>query len=336
MGREYLALAHRASVTLRGVMARLAQAVATIFLVATLTFLAVHLAPGDPLQALNESPRVNPSDVSALRRQYHLDDPVPVQYVRYLVQLGRGDLGYSFGQHRPVAAAIAEAMPATLELALGALVIMFGLGLVLGVYQGAHAGSPADRALSAASLTLYAVPAFWLALLLILVFAQALHWLPASGATGESLTPTFGAALVDRLRHLVLPASTLGVVGAAYVARFQREATRDARHQPFVRAARAKGLSSGAVLWRHVAANALLPAIALAGIELPGLLSGVVVVESVFGWPGLGRVAADAIFQRDYPLVTGAALLTATLVVLGNLAADALARVADPRLRVAA
>ena len=316
---------------------RLMQSAVTVLLVATLTFLAIHLAPGDPLQVVHDSPRATPRDLAELRQHYHLDDPVLVQYAHYLAQLVRGDWGTSFGQHRSVLAALGEALPATIELAIGAFCIMFGLGVTMGAWQGAHAGSSGDRVLSATSLVLWAVPAFWLALLLIIVFVDQLHWFPASGATDIVLYDTLGAGakVADRLRHLVLPALALGIVQVGYPARYQRTALIEALRQPFVRAARARGLPRRAVL-QHALRNALLPAAALFGTEMPALLSGAVVVEAVFGWPGMGRLAATAIFQRDYPLVTGAAILAAICVVVAGLVSDLMIQLADPRLRSAA
>jgi peptide/nickel transport system permease protein len=317
---------------------RLIQAAVTVFLVATLTFLAVHLAPGDPLQVLQDSPRVAANDVAQLRRLYHLDQPVWTQYAYYVVQLAHLDLGYSFGQHRPVLDALVEALPATVELALAAICVMFGLGVGIGAYQGAHANSPLDRMFSAGALVLWAAPSFWLALLLIVVFVERLHLLPAVGAVDVGVYDSLGlfAQVLDRLRHLVLPGLTLGLIGAGYLSRYQRTAMRAALSQPFVRAARARGLTNATVLLRHALRNALLPAVAIFGVELPSLLSGAVIVEPVFGWPGMGRLAAGAIFQRDYPLVTGAAILAATVVVAGTLVADLLAHLVDPRLRTPA
>ncbi len=269
------------------------------------------------------------------RRNFGLDRPLPEQYVRYLANLARGNLGYSFMEHRPVAAAIGERIPNTLLLSGAALGISFLLGVLVGAVQGARPGSTTDDLLSAASLTLYSLPLFWLGLMLVLVFALQLGWLPAGGAVDPALYPhlTWVGKVGDRLRHLALPAITLGLVGAAVTARFQRGAMADVIREHFVRAARAKGLHERTVLFSHALRNALLPTITLFGLAFPLLLSGSVLVETVFAWPGLGKFAVDAILRRDYPVVTGIAIITAVMVIVGNLLADALYRVADPRTR---
>jgi peptide/nickel transport system permease protein len=311
----------------------LGQGAVVVFAVATLVFVLLQAAPGDPLTIVGE--RVSPEDLERLRRSFGLDRPVLEQYVRYLSNLVRGDLGLSLTQHRPVLAALADAIPNTLLLAGAALFVDFTLGVTLGVFQATRRNRPGDAALSLVSITLYSTPVFWLGLVLLVVFAQGLGWFPAGGSTDPIAYPGLSPAgqALDRLRHLVLPALTLGLAAAGYTARHQRSALLEVLGQDFVRTARAKGLPDRVVLLRHALRNALLPTITLAGLAFPVLLSGSVLVESVFSWPGMGRLAADAIGRRDYPLVTGAALLAAVMVVLGSLLADLAARAADPRLR---
>lgn len=320
---------------LRFLAVRLAQAAAIVFLAATLSFVLVRLAPGDPFRAMSEWAFVSPDVLAQQRRNFGLDRPIPEQYVRYLANLARGDLGYSFAERRPVAQAIGERIPNTLLLAAAALVVSFGLGVVIGALQGARPASRLDDTLSVTTLVLYSVPVFWLGLMLLLVFGQALHWLPVGGATDAVLYPHLSwlGRLGDRLQHLVLPAATLGLVGAAAVSRYQRAAMLDAIRQDFVRTARAKGLAERTVLFRHALRNALLPTVTLFGLTFPVLLSGAVLVETVFGWPGLGKFAVDSISNRDYQVVTASAVITAAMVVLGNLVADLLYRVVDPRTR---
>jgi len=311
-------------------------ALAILWAVATLTFFALHSAPGDPFLPGAERP-ADPAVAERLRAQFGLDRPLPEQYLRYLGQLAHGNLGVSFSQRRPVAEAIAATLPNTLLLGLAALLVDFSLGIALGVVQAARAGGKTDATLTGVSLLLASLPTWWLGLLLLLVFGEWLHWLPLGGAFDPaiygSLSPA-GRAL-ERLRHLVLPALALGLVGAATTARFQRAAMMDALREEYVRTARAKGLAERGVLWRHALRNALVPAVTLFGLALPFVLTGAVVVESVFGWPGMGRLAADAVAARDYPVVIATTLVSALLVVLGGLAADTLAAVLDPRLRVA-
>jgi peptide/nickel transport system permease protein len=309
---------------IRFVVGRLLQGVLVVLGVATLVFVLLHAAPGDPLTVLSDAPQVAPDVLRELRRDFGLDRPVGEQYVRYLARLVQGDLGISITQHRPVTAALAGAVPQTLLLAAAALLVDFLAGIGIGVAQGRRAGTRTDRLLSVVTITLYSTPVFVLGLLLLGVFGETLGWFPLGGSVDPIRHAGLSAAgrLLDRIHHLVLPALTLGLVAAAYTARHQRSALLDVIGQDFVRAARARGIAERAVLLRH--------ALRLA---VPVLLSGSVLVESVFGWPGMGRLAAEAIGRRDYPVVTAAAILAAAMVVAGNLLADLAARMADPRLR---
>jgi len=322
----------------RFVAARLLQAVAIVFLVGTLTFLLLQLAPGDPLSSTSSSLLVPRTVVEQQRRAFGLDRPILEQYVRYLGNLARGDFGYSYREHRPAWHAIRDRLPNTLLLAAAALVVTFGLGIGLGVAQGLRAGSRVDDVLSLVSLTVYSTPVFWLGIVLLLLFGETLRWLPVSGATDPVVYDQLSllAQAWDRIRHLTLPAVTLGAIGAAATARFQRAAMLDVIRQDFIRTARAKGLAERTVVLRHALRNALLPVITLFGLAFPLLLGGTVLVETVFAWPGMGKLTVDAIHGRDYFVVTGAAVLAAVMVVLGNLLADILYRVLDPRTREAA
>jgi ABC-type dipeptide/oligopeptide/nickel transport system permease component len=316
---------------------RLAAALAIVFAVVTLCFFVIHLAPGTPFLPGQDRP-VDPVVVERLRARFGLDQSLPVQYARYLGALARGDLGESFSQRRPVADAIAAALPNTLLLTGTALAIDFVLGVVIGVVQAARARRRLDVALTNATLFLYSLPTFWLGLLLLLVFGQWLDWFPVGGVTDPVLHDAMplGLRLLDRLHHLALPALTLGLVGAAGTARYQRAALLEALGEDYARTARAKGLAEPRVLVDHALRNALLPIVTLLGLALPFLLTGAVVVETVFTWPGLGKLAADAIAGRDYPLVIATTLISSVLVVLGSLLADLLASAADPRVRLRA
>lgn len=314
---------------------RVTQAVVIVFLVTTLTFVLIHLAPGNPFTALGETSRVSPEIVQRLEHRFGHDQPVTVQYVRYLSNIARGDFGYSFAERRPVRDAFLERVPNTLLLAGAALVIMFALGIAVGAAQGAQPGSRTDDVLSLITITVYSMPIFWLGIMSLLFFGLVLHWLPVGGTHDPVIYDQLGIVgkLGDRLRHLLLPAITLGLIGAATTARYQRAAMLEVIRQDFVRTARAKGLAERAVLFKHALRNALLPTITLFGLAFPLLLSGAVLVESVFSWPGLGKLAVDAIRGRDYEVVTGAAIVTACLVVLGSVLADLLYRLVDPRTR---
>ena len=313
---------------------RVAASAAIVVAVVTVTFLLLHLAPGEPFLPGAETP-IDPAVVARLRLEFGLDRPLPVQYVKYLGALARGDFGQSFALHRPVGEALAQAIPNTLELAGAALALDLVLGLGLGVYQAVRAHRLPDIGLGYATLFLGSVPTFWLGLLALLVFGQGLHWFPVGGVVDPVLyrSMPLGERIVDRLWHLTLPALTLGCVGAATTARYQRAAVLEVLSQDYIRTARAKGLPERLVILRHALRNALLPTVTLFGLSLPFLLTGAVLVESVFAWPGMGKLAADAIFRRDYPVVLAAAVGASVLVVLGNLAADLLYAVADPRIR---
>jgi peptide/nickel transport system permease protein len=319
----------------RFIAIRLAQAIAIVFLVATLTFFFIHLAPGDPTRSLAEAPTVPPNVRAQLRENFGLDRPLLEQYVRYIANLVRGDMGYSFAEHRTVAAAIGERVPNTLLLAAAGLLLAFGLGIPVGAIQGWRAGTKTDHVLTGATLITYSIPVFWLGLTLQLLFSVAWGVLPSGGAidpiTHDSMS--LAGRSWDRLTHLLLPALSLGLVGAATFARFQRSATLDAVVQDFIRTARGKGLAERAILFRHALRAALLPTITLFGLAFPILLSGAVLVEAVFSWPGMGRLIVDSIATRDYYVVTGTAIVSAAMVVMGNLIADVLYWFADPRTR---
>ena len=316
---------------------RLVASVAIIFAVVTLVFILIHVAPGDPCVGADESAR-DPAMCPLLIGQFGLDQPLYVQYGRYLLQLLQGNLGYSFSLHRPVRDALAETIPFTLQLAGVALLIDFLVGLWLGIYQALRVNRLPDVVLSNVTLFAYSLPTFWLALVLLLLFAEKVKLFPLGGPSDPILCPVLDSpyCVADRIWHLVLPALTLGLVGAAGTARFQRAAMLEVAQQDFVRTARAKGLSERRVVLRHQLRNALLSFITRFGLTLPFLLTGAVLIETIFAWPGMGRLAVDAILTRDHALVTATALIASTVVVSGNLLADILIGIADPRVRVAA
>lgn len=313
---------------------RLLQAVVIIYIVATLVFLLIHLAPGDPFTYL-ENPNVT-EEVRAQRRAAHgLDRPLAEQYVRYLGRLVRGDLGDSIYLNRPVASVMRDALPKTALLMGLALGLSFALGVMIGVVQIVRRGSIAERALSTTSLFFYSMPDFWLALVMLLTFAYWIPLFPAGGVVDPVMHPYLGLweRIVDRIWHLVLPVVTLTLLAAAGIARYQRSALLDVVNLDYIRTARAKGATEHAVLMRHALRNAILPVITLMGLSLPVLLGGAVFVERVYSWPGMGMTAVTALSTRDYPLVLGCALLAAVMVSLGSLIADVLYALADPRLR---
>jgi peptide/nickel transport system permease protein len=318
------------------ILRRFVASVAIIFAVVTLVFVLIHIAPGEPCPS---DEQVDPAVCAELKQQFGLDRPVLEQYRRYLVALAHGNLGYSFSLRRPVKDALVETIPFTLQLGGAALLIDFALGLLLGIYQASRVNRVPDWVLGNITLFIYSLPTFWLALILLLLFAEKLGWFPVGGASHAIFCPTgvdSAFCFADRIWHLLLPAATLGLVGAAGTARFQRAAMLDVATQDYVRTARAKGLPERRVVLRHQLRNALLSFITRFGLAFPFLLTGAVLIETIFAWPGMGRLAFNAILARDHTLVTATALIASTVVVLGNFAADILLELADPRLRVRA
>jgi peptide/nickel transport system permease protein len=313
---------------------RALQALAVAFIVATASFFLIHAAPGDPFSA--QDPRISPTVRAQLMQQFGLDRPLPEQYVRYLGSAARGDLGWSFSQHRPVRAVLAETIPRTLLLMGLSLGVSLLLGIVLGAWQGARHGSRGERAVGTLSLVTYSLPDFWLALLVLLVFAHWIPLLPAGGMVDPVMHEymSSGAQLADRARHLVLPVLTLALLRTAAFARYQRAALLDVVELDFVRTARAKGLGERAVIYRHALRNALIPTLTIIGFLLPAMFGGAVFVERIFAWPGMGDAVVTAIASRDYPLVTGGVVIAGIMVAAGSLVADLLLAALDPRVRL--
>jgi peptide/nickel transport system permease protein len=301
--------------------------------VITLTFVLLLLAPGDPA-ALLLGPAATPAQVAAQRHSLGLDRPLTAQFATWIARAARGDWGISIATGRPVRAMLADAWPATVRLVGLSLLLSYVLGVAVGAVQAARSGSRLDTALSVASVTLFALPGYWLGLMLVMVFTYWARALPAFGAAGLDADLLTGSARIgDQLRHLALPLATLTLVGVGGSARFVRGAMLDVATQGFITTARAKGASPARVMLHHVLRNALVPILVLLGLSLPALFSGAVFVEAVFAWPGVGRVLIDAVRARDYPVVLAATTVSAILVVLGNLIADALAACVDPRMR---
>lgn len=322
---------------MRYTLRRLLQAGPLLLAAATVVFLLLHLAPGDPAAAYLH-PDVPAEVARQVRRELGLGRPLHEQYLSWLGAVLTGDLGYSTSQGQAVSRAIGEALPDTLLLGGTALLISFTAGAPLGFFQGLRARTVADRTLSAATLTAYSVPAFWVALLLLLLFStgpvRELLPLPLTGATSvDHGLMGLGGRVLDRLRHLALPAAALSLAPAAALARHARSAAVEARDASHVRAARGRGLAEWTVALRHVVRNALLPLVSLLGLYVPRLMGGAVVLEVIFAWPGMGRLLYRGVLARDYPLVLAATLLFAALVVAGNLLADLLYAAVDPRVR---
>src|SRR5215471_8240350 len=303
---------------------RLAWAIPTIVAIAILNFLIVHLAPGDPTQALVGDFPTPPGYVEQIRHDYGLDQPLPVQLWRYVGNLAHGNLGFSFANHRDVLTLILERTRFTLLLVLPALALAALLGIVVALAASPRAGTVTDYGITALSLFGYSVPIFWLGKIFIVVFAIDLRLLPAQGMTSLR-APSIGAgAVLDVLWHLVLPLFSVTIYYVAIVARVARASVLEALHQDFVLTARAKGLTSRRVLWRNVLPNALIPVITVIGYSFGSSLTGAILVETVFAWPGLGSLFITAITNRDYPVLEGILLFAGVMVVLANLLTDLL------------
>ena len=317
---------------MRAVLSRLGQGVAVVALVVTLCFVLIRLAPGDPFAASIEQENVPAETRDRMRRLYGLDRPIAEQYVLFLRNIARGELGASTSRGQPVATVLAEAVPPTLLL-MGTALLLGGLGgVTVGAWQGWRGETRGARMVSRLSLVILSVPEFVLALLFVMGPALAWGLFPVTGMQ-DDFAPRGIAGVLDVLRHLALPSITLALVVGAVVARHQRRAILAVVHADFVRAARANGVPESRILLHHALRNALVPVLTLAGVLFPALVSGAVLVEKVFAWPGMGRAVVDAVARRDYPLVSGAVLVSSLFVVLGTLLADLAVAWADPRRR---
>ncbi|KAA0700846.1 ABC transporter permease [Neorhizobium sp. P12A] len=300
------------------ILRRLVQSVLILLGVAAITFLLLYALPADPA-VLIAGRSATPQMVANIRHELGLDQPLLMQFLHYLINLVHGDLGRSYTQRTAVLPLILARLPATLILMAAGIVVEVVLGLTFGIIAAIRRGGLVDRTVMMLSFVGVSSPQFVVALLLLYVFAATLGWFPMSG---------FGTPA-----HVVLPATTLGVLGAGWYARMVRSAMIDVLNHDYVRTARAKGLSGRRIIFRHVLPNAILPIIAMIGIDIGQFMSGVVVVEAVYGWPGIGQLAWQAIQQVDIPIIMGVTLISALAIVLGNLAADVIAPFIDPRIR---
>jgi peptide/nickel transport system permease protein len=320
------------------VLRRILAAIVLLWVVLTLTFVLVRLAPGDAAVFL-VPPSASAHDAARLRVELGLDRSLAVQYARWIAGVLRGDLGESFALRRPVAAVLADAIPISLGLGGIALLLTFIVGVPVGIVQAARRGGAVDRLLTVVTTAVYAAPSYWLALALVAVFTYgAVAWglpasmrLPAFGVHSPGADLRGATRLLDLARHAVLPVFILAAVGAAGIARYARTSVADVLAQEWVRTARAKGVAPPALYLRHVLANILPAMVVLFALSLPGVVAGSIFVEAIFAWPGMGRVMVSAIAARDYPVVMGATILYATLVVFANLAADMALPLLDPR-----
>ncbi|TDE89504.1 ABC transporter permease [Occultella glacieicola] len=306
---------------------RLLYSAVVLFGVLVVTFAIVQLVPGDPIR-LALGTRFNQDAYDALRAASGLDRPLHEQFVSYVTGALTGDLGVSFRSGQPVTLLLLERLPATISLALVGVLIALLISVPAGIWAGLREGRLADGIVRVTSQFGVSIPDFWMGLLLITLFAGVLGWLPSSGYAPLAEDPAGWA------RRVILPALTVGLVAAAILTRYIRAAVLEVAHAGFVRTARSKGLAPSVVTGRHIVRNALVPVLTIVGIQLATILSGVIVVEVVFAWPGLGRLVYDAVAARDYALIQGAVLLIAVMFLVVNLVVDVLYAVVDPRIRL--
>jgi peptide/nickel transport system permease protein len=310
---------------------RIAQAAPLLLLVSVAAFAVIHLAPGGPTTAYTHNPLVSGEQIAAIRRSMGLDDPWPLQYVKWLGSLLHGNWGYSFVDGRPVLTAILERVPATLLLMATSIAIAIALALPLGIVAAIRRGSRLDSALTFASFFAYAMPVFWFGLMAQFVLAVHLHLFPVAG-----IHATDADDPLDLAHHLVLPALVLGLGSIASWSRFLRSSLLEVLSQPYISTARAKGNSERRAMVRHALRNAVIPLVTVMGLDIPHLFTGAVVTETIFAWPGMGRLFYDSLVARDYPVEMGLLMVTAALIIAGNLAADLAYAALDPRIRLGA
>ena len=320
---------------LRFMSVRLLQGLLALLVIATVNFMLVHSAPGDPVSIMaGEAGASDPQFVAQLRAQFGLDQPLPVQLANYLGHVLQLDLGYSYRQQQPVVDLILQRLPATLLLTGTAFALSLAFGVGLGALAARHAGKAVDSVITVVALVFYATPLYWLAMMAVLLFTVQLDLLPAFGFFTVGADFTGIDKVLDIAKHLILPAGTLGLFYMAVYARMTRAAMLEVAQMDFVKTARAKGVPPGRIQRKHILRNALLPVVTLAGIQAGGMIGGAVLTETVFAWPGIGRLMFDALLQRDYNLLLGCFLFTAAMAVLFNLITDFVYTLVDPRIEL--
>ncbi|WP_373559831.1 ABC transporter permease [Bordetella genomosp. 10] len=318
----------------RFILSRLLRALALVALVVILNFLLVHSAPGDPVQTIaGTMGGMSEEAMAALRAQYGLDKPLVVQLGVYMAQVLRGDLGFSYFYNVPVTQLIAERVPATLLLVIASVVCATLAGTFLGVLSARKPNGLLSQAVTLVSLVGFAAPVFWIGIMLIILFASVWPIFPVSGMRAADATGQGWGDMLDVAWHLVLPTLTLSLIHLAQYSRLARASMLDVLGADYIRTARAKGLPEFWVLYKHALRNAVLPVVTLVGLQFGNVLAGAILVETVFNWPGLGRLAADAVLQRDYPTLLGILLFSSIVVVVMNQLTDLCYRLVDPRIK---
>ena len=319
---------------LRALTSRLLQGLALVLAVVVLNFVLVHAAPGDPVETIaGASGGMSPELMAQLRTQYGLDKPLPVQLGIYLGKVVQGDLGFSYYFNLPVTALIGERVPATLLLVVSAVLLAFVVGTALGVLSSRKPNGVLSQFITVLSLVGFAAPIFWVGIMLVLLFASVWPILPVAGMRAIDSSGGGLADVLDVAHHLVLPTFTLSLVYLAQYSRLARSSMLDVLGSDFIRTARAKGLAESVVLYKHALRNALLPVVTVLGLQFGNVLAGAILVETVFNWPGLGRLAFESVLRRDYPTILGVLLFSSAVVVVMNQITDLCYRLIDPRIK---
>lgn len=321
---------------MRATLSRLLQGLLLVLAVVVLNFVLVHAAPGDPVETIaGASGGMSPELQAELRRQYGLDQPLPVQLGVYLGKVLRGDLGYSYYFNLPVSQMILERLAATVLLVVSAVLCAFTVGTTLGVLSARRPNGWLSQAITVLSLVGFAAPIFWTGIMLVIVFAATLPIFPVSGMRAADAVGPAGtlADVLDVLHHLVLPTLTLSLVYLAQYSRLARASMLDVLGSDFIRTARAKGVAERVVLYKHALRNAVLPVVTILGLQFGNVMAGAILVETVFNWPGLGRLAFESVLRRDYPTILGVLLFSSMVVVVMNQLTDLAYRWIDPRIR---
>ncbi len=313
---------------------RLAYALGLILAVLTINFGLIHAAPGDPAMVIaGEMGGADQSTLAQIRKTYGLDRPLSEQYLTYITRAAQGDLGQSYLYNQPVTDLILQRLPATVLLVLSALLTAIAVGTLVGVWASRKPHSVGSGAVTVLSLVGYSMPTFWTGILLVILFGKIIPIMPIAGMRDVRIYGGWWVTSLDVLHHLILPAFTLAIVYMAQYSRLSRASMLEVLSSDYIRTARAKGLAERLVIWKHALRNALMPVVTIAGLQFGNLVSGAVLVETVFSWPGLGTLAFDSILGRDYPTLLGVLFFSSVLVIAANQLTDLTYRWIDPRLR---
>ncbi len=318
------------------ILKRLVLSIPILLGITIITFAIIHITPGGFSSVhMDMNPNVSPDSIAQMKTLYGLDKPVSTQYLQWVGRLLRLDFGRSFLDQQPVIDKIGERLPATLLLSGISLIMIFLLAIPLGVYSAMHHNSARDRWITVTTFVGYSVPTFWLALLCMLLFGVVLDWLPVSGmrSVNHDLLSPIGQ-VGDYISHLIMPVFISAFGGVASISRYTRSNMLEVVRQDYIRTARAKGLSKNKIYYRHALKNALLPIVTIIGLSLPGLIGGSFIFETIFSWPGMGRLAYDSAMAFDYPTIMGIGVIGAVLTLMGNIMADVLYAAVDPRIRL--